>query len=98
MSTYDPNRNRPVNTNTDYTGWIIGAIVVVAIVIGVFVWGPWGNGGGDNQTAATTPATTSAPANRETTGVGGAPARAPASAPASTPANTPAPTPPAANR
>jgi hypothetical protein len=93
MSTYDPNRNRPVETGSDYTGWIIGAIVVIAIVIGVFVWAPWGNGGG-NQTASTSPATTSAPAGRETTGVGGAPARAPASAPASAPAATP----PAANR
>jgi hypothetical protein len=92
MSTYDPNRNRPVETGSDYTGWIIGAIVVIAIVIGVFVWAPWGNGGG-NQTASS-PATTSAPAGRETTGVGGAPARAPASAPASAPAATP----PAANR
>lgn len=89
MSTYDPNRNRPVDAGADYTGWIVGAIVVIAIVIGVFVWAPWGTGGG-NQTAATAPATTSAPANRETTGVGGAPARAPASAPATTP--------PAANR
>ena len=92
MSTYDPNRNRPRDAGTDYTGWIIGAIVVIAIVIGVFVWGPWGNGGA-NQTASTPP-TTSAPASRETTGVGGAPGRAPTTATASAPTAAP----PAANR
>lgn len=70
MSTYDPNRGRPVERTEDNTGWIVGALVIIAIIVGIFVWAPWGSGGGD-QTAANAPATsTPAVAPRETTGMG----------------------------
>jgi hypothetical protein len=39
----DPKTNRPINRgagrdDTSYTSWIIGAVAVAAVILGVFMW------------------------------------------------------------
>jgi hypothetical protein len=31
------NRNRRVDNNTSYTGWIVGGLVALAVVVGIFM-------------------------------------------------------------
>jgi hypothetical protein len=62
----DPNYNRRSQTSyrddSSYTGWIIGAIVVLVIIVGGFML--FGRDAGTSSTAdnTTRPATTAAPA------------------------------------
>lgn len=52
----DPKTNRPINRvtgrdNNSYTNWIIGGVVVAALILGVFMWTGWSN---TSNTAANT--------------------------------------------
>jgi hypothetical protein len=87
----DPNFNRPVKRpidrdETSYTPWVIGALVALAVIIGVFAMT---NRTDKTSTAANNPtapaSTTTIPPSRPTT----APATTGAAAP-STPAPAPA--------
>ena len=79
MSTYDPNnRYRPVGEES--SGWALGGVIALVVILGVIVWFAWGNGtGGGVNTASNTRATHS-----ETTGMGSpsVPARPMANPPA----------------
>jgi len=61
----DPNRRRALENNSSYGAWIIGAIVVIAAILGLFAY----NNGmvGDKTAANNTPVSTNLPS---TTGSG----------------------------
>jgi hypothetical protein len=83
MSTYDPNnRYKPTDAGDSYSGWVIGGLVAIAIVIGLIFWGASGDNG--SQQTASTPAPQS-----QTTGMGSP------STPARPSANPKTPAPPA---
>jgi hypothetical protein len=69
----DPHNRRPARDNTSYTGWIVGGLVALALVIGLFTM--FGRDTTNTNTAANnTPATTTAnrpaPAAPDTTSSG----------------------------
>ena len=75
----DPNINRrsshPMTEDRSYTGWIVGGIVAVAVVLGIFAMTSGtdntNTASNTNRPAATTPATTPA-TSPATTGSGSA--------------------------
>jgi hypothetical protein len=84
----DPNinRRRSVRDETSYTGWIIGGLVALLVIAGIFMMS--GRNAGDN-TASNTPAATtgSAPGSGSANGTASGQKNAPAST--TTPANPP---------
>jgi hypothetical protein len=77
--TYDDNRNRNgMRDETSYTGWIIGGVVVLALIIGVFALT---NRTNDHTAANNSPATTT----------GSAPSTTSAASPNAPAANVPTP-------
>jgi hypothetical protein len=51
----DPNRRNGMRNETSYTGWIIGGVVALAVIIAIFAMT---NRSGTNSTASNTPAAT----------------------------------------
>ena len=85
----DPNLNRPVNRpvvreDTSYTPWIVGAIVALAVIIGIFAMT---NRSDKTSTAANNP---SPPASTTTAPKSTTPPATTGSAAPSTPAPAPA--------
>jgi hypothetical protein len=76
--TYQDNPNRRNRGDTSYTGWIIGGLVALAVVIGLFMmFGRDTNtasnaGTNTNRPAATAPATTTGTATPATAPTGSA--------------------------
>ena len=82
---YNENRNRNgMRDETSYTGWIIGGLLMLALVVGVFAFS---HRSGDTNTANNTPGTSTA-STPSTTGSGTAnsPARNTPAAPTNAPA------------
>jgi hypothetical protein len=84
----DPKTNRPINRrtgwdNNSYTGWIIGGVAVVAVILGVFMWTGRTNTSNTaantdaNRPHATAPAAPAQTAPPSTTGSAVPPAPAP---------------------
>jgi len=84
----DPNRHKsyPMNESRSYTGWIVGAVVALAVVLGIFAMTGRTN---DSNTAANSPA---APTTTGSATPNAQPAN-PTPGPATTPAKPAAPAP-----
>jgi hypothetical protein len=60
----DPNRRAGMREETSYTSWVVGGLVAIAVILGIFAMM---NRGENTNTASDTPASSSRPA---TTGSG----------------------------
>jgi hypothetical protein len=63
----DPNRRTGMREETSYTAWIVGGILAVAVVLGIFAMT---NRGDNTNTASDTPTSTSRPATTTGSGAG----------------------------